>query len=326
MLKRIVKLIRHNLGYKILAVVLAVILWLVIVNIDDPEKTAVYTVEVTIEHPNYLKNHNQLYTVQSGTDQLSFTVTGSRSVIDKLSEDDFEVTADLQDIDDQGRVYIQLSVLKYSSRVEVSKQSDYLVLDVTDMASGVYDVSLEVEGEVADGYQLLGTSLDTETITVRGSEEDLEKISSVYVTLDAEGLTEDTQVEKKVRLLNKRGRVMDTSDMNLSAEEILVTADVGVTKTVPLKVRTSGSPLSGYSLVKTTLSETEVTIAGEEEILASVDQIILKGNSLRLKEKSASYTVEMDIADYLPEGVVLADGAPETVEVTIGIEKDSDSD
>ena len=39
MLRKLTKRITNNFGLKVLAVVFAIVIWLVVVNIEDPEKT-----------------------------------------------------------------------------------------------------------------------------------------------------------------------------------------------------------------------------------------------------------------------------------------------
>ena len=49
MLRKLTKRITNNFGLKVLAVVFAIVIWLVVVNIEDPEKTKGFTIPVTIE-------------------------------------------------------------------------------------------------------------------------------------------------------------------------------------------------------------------------------------------------------------------------------------
>ena len=46
MLKNLAKKLTNNLGLKVLAVLFAIALWIVVVNIDDPVKPAQYTISV----------------------------------------------------------------------------------------------------------------------------------------------------------------------------------------------------------------------------------------------------------------------------------------
>lgn len=50
MLNRIIKMITNNFGLKILAVVFACVLWLAVVNIDDPVTTRSFTTTVSVEN------------------------------------------------------------------------------------------------------------------------------------------------------------------------------------------------------------------------------------------------------------------------------------
>ena len=95
MLQKIAKIITNNFGLKILAVVISVVFWLVIVNVEDPEKTLTFTVQVNIENADYLTNQGKTYEILNGSDTIKFTATAKRSIIEKMTDGDFEVTADL---------------------------------------------------------------------------------------------------------------------------------------------------------------------------------------------------------------------------------------
>ena len=43
----------NNFGLKILAVLFAVVLWIVVVNIDDPSNSKPYTTSVSLENKSY---------------------------------------------------------------------------------------------------------------------------------------------------------------------------------------------------------------------------------------------------------------------------------
>ena len=87
MAKKILKTLVNNLGFKILAVVLAFILWLVVYNIDDPKKSKTFTTNVTVENASAVTDMNKCYEVLDGTNTVTFTVTGKRSELEKLKSD-----------------------------------------------------------------------------------------------------------------------------------------------------------------------------------------------------------------------------------------------
>ena len=57
MLKNLAKKLTNNLGLKVLAVLFAIALWIVVVNIDDPVKPAQYTISVTQDNEVFWKNY-----------------------------------------------------------------------------------------------------------------------------------------------------------------------------------------------------------------------------------------------------------------------------
>ena len=95
MANKILKTLVNNIGYKILAVVFAFILWLVVYNIDDPNKTVRFTTNVTVENESAVTDMNKCYEVLNGTNTVTFSVTAKRSVINKLEDTDFTATADM---------------------------------------------------------------------------------------------------------------------------------------------------------------------------------------------------------------------------------------
>ena len=95
MAKKILKTLVNNLGLKILAVVLAFILWLVVYNIDDPKKSKTFTTNVTVENASAVTDMNKCYEVLDGTNTVTFTVTGKRSELEKLDDTDFSAVADM---------------------------------------------------------------------------------------------------------------------------------------------------------------------------------------------------------------------------------------
>ena len=56
MKSNIIKKLTDNLGIKILAVICATILWLIVYNIDDPNKTKLFTTNVVVKNASVLEN------------------------------------------------------------------------------------------------------------------------------------------------------------------------------------------------------------------------------------------------------------------------------
>ena len=72
-----------NLGIKIVSVLLAMIIWMIIINIDDPYKTRTFSVNVETINESALQSVNKVYEVIDGK-TANVKVRGKKSVVDKL--------------------------------------------------------------------------------------------------------------------------------------------------------------------------------------------------------------------------------------------------
>ena len=95
MLKNLAKKLTNNLGLKVLAVLFAIALWIVVVNIDDPVKPAQYTISVTQDNMDYLTSNGKYSETLGGKNTVTFTASAKRSILEKLSNTDFTAVADM---------------------------------------------------------------------------------------------------------------------------------------------------------------------------------------------------------------------------------------
>ncbi|MBR6349043.1 MAG: hypothetical protein IKR67_00695, partial [Lachnospiraceae bacterium] len=75
------KWVINNIGYKVLALVFAFVLWLVIVNLTDPTVSlTISNIDVEILNEDAVADGSHVYTIESGK-VISVTVSGKRSIV-----------------------------------------------------------------------------------------------------------------------------------------------------------------------------------------------------------------------------------------------------
>ena len=125
---RQMKRLLNNIGMKLASVLIAFLIWLVVVTINDPEQTrAVPNVRVTIRNSDAILNADKAFDVQSG-DTTTVYIRGRSSVLDSISSSDITVVADMQylsNLTDTPSVQLQISVAggKYSRHRHVVRSS-----------------------------------------------------------------------------------------------------------------------------------------------------------------------------------------------------------
>lgn len=84
MLKKLTKLVTNNFGLKVAALFFSVVLWLVVVNIDDPTQAKNFTTSITITNSDYMTQDGQEITLNPGKTWVEI-VENSRASQNKIS-------------------------------------------------------------------------------------------------------------------------------------------------------------------------------------------------------------------------------------------------
>ena len=297
MLRKLTKRITNNFGLKVLAVVFAIVIWLVVVNIEDPEKTKGFTIPVTIENSDYLTDMGKTYDILNNSDKISFTVTGKRSIIEELSDSDFTAVANMENVND--------ATLKIS--VENLKTEKYAVKVVTKGTPAAY---CYVETATADPKK----------VTITGPESVLSQIATVEAIVDVSGVGEDMATNSKVVLLDKAGNEISQDRLTLNRTSVAVDVKITMGKSVPLKFTTNGTPADGYRYEKAECSVSSVKLVGSSEALAGISELEISGSQMSIAGATSDVTAGVDLTKFLPDGVELASDQQKQINVTLVIE------
>ena len=74
-LKAVGKKVTHNVGLKILSVLLAILIWLVVVSIDNPVKTEIFTsIPVEVENASVMEAAGKAYEISDSSKTVSVSV------------------------------------------------------------------------------------------------------------------------------------------------------------------------------------------------------------------------------------------------------------
>ena len=108
--------IEGDLLLKIFSVIFAFLLWMFVINTDNPViKKTFSDVPVDMLNEQVLDDLNQTYKIEDG-ETVSFTVRGKKDVVDRLSKSDFRATADVSSMSDVHAILIKVEALRYKSK------------------------------------------------------------------------------------------------------------------------------------------------------------------------------------------------------------------
>ena len=326
MAKKMLKTLVNNLGFKILAVVLAFILWLVVYNIDDPKKSKTFTTNVTVENASAVKDMNKCYEVLDGTNTVTFTVTGKRSELEKLDDTDFSAVADMNrlivnDKGNQASVPIEISTKRTYASVSINNKNKYMELSLEDLMSRRFMISADTSGKVASGYALGEVSVtNPNVLNVSGPASIVKKVDKVVATIDVDGMSSNLTDNVIPVLYDSDGNEVDTTRLTLSNTTVTIAAKILSVKEVPLVFSTVGTPYGEYRVVEINSSPDTVKLKGASNILNPLVSLEIPADVINVSGARDDVKTTIDISEYLPDGVELVDSSAASVTVTVRIE------
>lgn len=323
---KILKTLTKNLGFKILAVVFAFILWLVVYNTDDPTITVSYTTNVTVENASVVTDMNKCYEVLNGTNTVSFAVTAKRSVLNKLEDTDFTAVADMNRMivnedGDKANVPIEIISKRSNSSLKYNEKNKYLEVSLEDLMKRRFIITADTSGKVADGYALGEVTVtNPNVLNVSGPASIVNKIDSVVATIDVDGMSMNLSDNVIPALYDADGQEIDTTKLKLSNTTVTISAKILSVKEIPLVFSTSGVPYGDNRVVEISSKPETIKVKGSSTTLNPLRSLNIPGDVLNVSGASEDITTTIDISEYLPDGVELVNASDATVTVTVRIE------
>ncbi|WFR58189.1 CdaR family protein [Anaerocolumna sp. AGMB13025] len=307
----------RNLGLKILSLLVAVLVWVVILNVDDPVTTDTFNdIPVTKINENALAHNNKVYEVVSG-DTVDVKVKGKRSIIESLKNSDFQAVADLSELSITNAVPIDVTVPKYGDNVEVVKENYTMQVSLEDLVEQQFRIDVVTTGSVPDGYYIKDKTTSPNIIKVSGPESAVDKIKEVVVEVNVSNERESFKKTAVPKVYDKNGTLMDSGNITLNYEEVDASIELLKTKTVNLFIEVKGTPYYGYIYKDPKFEPHQVVIAGTQEELDKVQYII---GEYYINNQKEDIEDKVNIADFIKNDVILIDDN-QTAVININIEK-----
>lgn len=326
----ILRTLSNNLGFKILALFFAFTLWLFVYNLDDPTKTKMMTINVSIDNREAIENMGKYYEVVDGSNKISFSVTAVRSILDRLDESDFIAVADMDKISiDEGKgtgtvpIDLQCTANVNENSIKLSSTSKNLKVALEDLMIKQFVVSAKATGIVADGYALGDLEVTAPNVLkVSGPKSIVEKITSAVATIDVTGMFKSGNTFKaKPVLYDEDGNEVDETRLTKSDSTVIVSAEILNTKEVAIAVKPTGTPKDGYTITSISSEPTTILLKGNKDVLNGINSIEIPEELISVEGKDKDVKVIIDVSEYIPEGVTLVSAEDSMIEITVSIGK-----
>jgi len=316
----------HNLGLKILAVITAIVLWLIVVNINDPvTSTTLSGISVEVLNADVLTAKGQVYEVLDDTDTISVSISAKRSILEYLNTSNIRATADMQDLNEtDGTIRIRVESNRYNNQIDSLKaRTEYLKVKIENRKSAQFQIDAVVTGTPKEGYVVGSKQMNQNIVIVSGPESVVSRIDHVGTEVSVEGMSGKVSTNVDLKYYDADGEAIDESHLNQNISSVDLDVELYATKEIEVLANPAGIPASGFGMSGVaSIVPSTILIAGTNRALSDIESVQIPDDRVSVDGLNAPLNVTLDITKWLPDGIILADDAYDgKVVVTAQIEE-----
>lgn len=301
----------NHFRLKLVALGVAVLLWLVVVANINPNYThTISGVGITLDDSVGLLSNVGLHVIEKSNSDIKVEVAGPRSVIGRLKASDFIVKPDVSPVTKAAKYSLRLSAaLKYPNPqvkiVSISPKAVDVKFDL--IKSKTLPVRVNVSGspKLAEGFILINATTSPATVTVTGAAAEIDQITSAQATVNVDDGAKDTvQTKGTVQLLDSSGNPLALKNVSLDDSTVNVTVPILKSATRTLSVDFTNVP-SGFDLnnISASISPAEINIAGEPQMVDAATGVKIES----IDFSTLNLTTTVSSAVILPSGLTNVD-------------------
>lgn len=158
---------------------------------------------------------------------------------------------------------------------DLTAKTSTLVVTVEKLYTKSFDVQFQLNGRVAQGYQMGTPAIEPVSVVVGGPVEQVNQVDKVAAILESGELSERFAGDLPLVLLDKQGNSLTNLEVTLSTNTAYVVVPVVVVKEVPLTVNLVPGGGAAVDDAKQEIDPPSIVVSGAEADMAGLEEISL---------------------------------------------------
>ena len=258
--------LKYNSKIKIISLLSAMVLWMYVMAIVDPEETKLFeNIPVTITNKNELNERDLvIYPEQDLTTNIY--VTGKLSNLKKVTKDDINVYGQINNpLEGNNEIYLKVST---SQRVNYDFKNPVMIVTLEKIISEDKSIKVDITGSGKNNVDNIMLQDNIDKVSISGPRSLVNKVKRVVGTVKVSGESNNFSQSIKLEPVDANGKVVE--GVELEKDSVNVNIILLAQKTVPIILKLSDNSESG---VNYTMSQNTVTIKGKKDIVDSINDI-----------------------------------------------------
>lgn len=291
--------ILDHLGTLILAIILALIVWLIAINRENPTITQAFpeSVEIIVRGLS-----PDLEIVQNlNGESFNPVLQGPRSAWDNLEADDITAYIDLAGLPEGvHQVDVEIEVLDPKLRLVESERPE-LRITLDRVITKTLKANVSILDNAAPGYEWQEPVVEPATVIVKGPKTHVEEVAYVEASLFLYNAKQQVDQIRRIQAYNQNRNLIDGVAIDPSSVRVIVpVAPRAGRKEVAVRPKLTGSPNIGYRLSAVKVEPSTVVLTGSNERLTAVPGFV---ETMPITLTGATEEIQQWVSLILPEGV-----------------------
>ncbi|HLZ10286.1 MAG TPA: CdaR family protein [Chloroflexota bacterium] len=302
-------ILRGNLPWILLSVMISVGLWiLVTVEVDPVVTNTIGNIQVEVQ------NAPKTVLVQPAALVVDVTVSAPSDVWPELNVAKFRAILDASKAV-PGAQDLPVTIVSLDPRARVESWTpDKITLRVDPLQSKLVPVQVIQQGAVPDLYQSGLVRTTPVEVTVSGPQSSVDQVTTAVVEVSLDGMT--STIDKSYVPIPETDAGAHVDRVTIVPEAVLVEVPIEqklLYKTVPLQPKLQGNVSLGYQVVGVTIDPSTVTLVGDPKTLNQLQFISTQAVNIEGATSDREVTIDLE----LPGTVALARSQSTVVRVLV---------
>ncbi|MCC6905701.1 MAG: hypothetical protein IT326_07650 [Anaerolineae bacterium] len=309
-MKAILNWLGRNIWTLLLSLVLAMTLWIVASQEQNPVEERQMTAAVPIQ---VIAPDAGLVIINELPAETRLRLRAQTDTWQSLSTEDVSVTADLRGLG-PGTHQVELQMEVFARAVAVSANPGQIRVTLEREINRTMAVTFEQTGRTPLGYRTEAPTIAPATVTITGPETLVQSVDKLRAVADVTDLREDLDTTLRVQPIDRDGQPVEGLTLRTETVEVnLPVVQIAGFKDVAVRVVTVGQPARGYFVTSPAVSPSVITIQGDPALISTLPPLI-ETQPVDLTNLKGDLSIEVGLN--LPQGV---SAQPGTVQVAISI-------
>lgn len=321
-----------NIALRIISLGVGFLIWLIVVNIDNPTDTRTFIVQgdkINLVNTSYVDSYNKMCMIDDDRDPVRVTVTAERKVLQRLSTSSIRLSADLQQAVSLDTTPVMVPITATCDGVSptsIRVNPSYMAMRLEDKVTQEFVVNASYgDTKPGKGFEVGSQSVSPEKVKITGPKPLINKIEKVTAQVNISGKTRDVTEDVSLTITDRNQDSLSSSYLTIdnSGKATVTTKFWRIQSGVRFYISYTGEPAEGYHVERVSTVPDTISLAGTEDALTSLRyddyRIVISGDMVDITGETTDTERKASLLAYLPENTKLTSGSSEDIYVNFTI-------